>query len=750
MASSPELMPPAERSVIFRSTCPVLMDDARKSFPKETLEKISRTAEQANSPGFLQPEAICSRPHCSRCLGQLFPEGFLLFRGRETVAVPVEQAAIDAAGVARGIVDQYEHLAKHKFAVITALSALNKRQLEPLIDFAFPFLARDADQLSWRNVKPNMVKAIQGLSFAPMTRERLLHRPVLLQNLIATHASRHPADFVRQLEADIEHGWDKGLCPTVSSPCFVDLTQAGFGEVIKPTKNGLHHEGTYTFMKGYALLYHQFNLYRALRNVSRGLAPLFMLLPRFPSQQATIPDPVAPPSLHEALQGALEALKPAQAALEGLLSAAISSGETLESDHNDKVTWGGWNWVADEPLGEEQNRRAAWHNITFERLAHLSILYALERDVSRCRATAKNCARKRATKAALLRDWESLELAVVLCLDHLALVLSYSLRARDAKDTSACRGGMDLLTDESGRAEVVARHQLCWAISALQNPSIHMKHKIHQLMMYLGTRRPEDRLFHGYADFVFHALAALEKLMTAMELLQPVSMREYGSEFGRSIPGYGGDVRKQHILVRRSLKDDFRDEFDKRTWAKLKLDVPGGSESSTTQHGLQYSISSSKNGDKVMSRWQSSPESSICAQKQTQVRSKTTPKTTLRTQAFHRSMLTNPQRNSKQAQPKRPWQIVNKKASTLKAHAQKSSSRPQQSGKLVQRQAEQNPPSSPTSRDHSVNSSSWTSRRNRPCSPRKSRGPRNRTEGAGTMQPRRASAAQRVLIRHKQ
>lgn len=104
-----------------------------------------------------------------------------------------------------------------------------------------------------------------------------------------------------------------------------------------------------------------------------------------------------------------------------------------------------------------------------------------------------------------------------------------------------------------------------------------MKHKIHQLMMYLGTNRSEGRLFHSSADFAFHALAALEKLMNAMELLQPLSMREYGSEFGRSIPAYGGDVRRQHILACRDLdlNDDVRDEFDERIWAKLKLDVPG-------------------------------------------------------------------------------------------------------------------------------------------------------------------------------
>lgn len=446
-------MPPAERSVLLRSTCTVSIDHAQKSVAEDTLDEISRIAKEANSPEFLQPEAICSRPHCSRCLGQLFSEGFLRFRGRQIITVPVAQAVQDAREIARAIVAQYEHLAPHKVAVVTALGALNKRQLEVLIDFAFPHLDRDADQLSWRNVKPDTVKAIQGLSYAPLTRERLLHRPALLQNLIVKHASLHPANFIRQTEADIEHGWNKGLCPTASSPCFVDLTEAGFGKVIKPTQNGLHHDGTYTYMKGYALLYHQFNLYVALRNVSRGLVPLFMQVPRVPSQAVAISNPVTPPPLHEALQGALEALKPAQAALEGLISAAISSGETLESHHNDKVTWGGWNWVADKPLNEEQNRRAAWHNITLERVARLSILYALERDVSRCRTTAKNFARKRATKAALLRDWESLELSVILSLDHLALVLIYSLRPRDAKDACVCRDGMDLHTNENGRVE---------------------------------------------------------------------------------------------------------------------------------------------------------------------------------------------------------------------------------------------------------------------------------------------------------
>ena len=82
-----------------------------------------------------------------------------------------------------------------------------------------------------------------------------------------------------------------------------------------------------------------------------------------------------------------------------------------------------------ELLPSEGLSRDAFHRITAGRLAHLSLLHAFERDMTRCRTTAKSCSRKHASKAALLRAWESLELAVIRCLQHFDTILIASSRS---------------------------------------------------------------------------------------------------------------------------------------------------------------------------------------------------------------------------------------------------------------------------------------------------------------------------------
>ena len=102
-----------------------------------------------------------------------------------------------------------------------------------------------------------------------------------------------------------------------------------------------------------------------------------------------------------------------------------------------------------------------------------------------------------------------------------------------------------------------------------------MKDKIDLLFRYLDGRSDAQSLFHKEIDFGFPALSALRDVIDAMNLLQPVSMREYKNEFAESYPEYGGDVDKQYSIVSRHFADVPRRGFDECTWEKLGLDKPG-------------------------------------------------------------------------------------------------------------------------------------------------------------------------------
>lgn len=111
-----------------RSSCPITIKGAQNRHEQSMLDIISRTAKRAKSQEYLKPDAICSRPRCSRYLGQLYAQGWLMLRTVQFTALSVEEASNHIAESAHGIMEIHAHLAAHKMLLISGLRAVNEQQ----------------------------------------------------------------------------------------------------------------------------------------------------------------------------------------------------------------------------------------------------------------------------------------------------------------------------------------------------------------------------------------------------------------------------------------------------------------------------------------------------------------------------------------------------------------------------------------------------------------------------------------------